>query len=131
MIRIIITSSSKTATSIVNSQVTQSIPVLDLEESSSLRLVKVIGSNLSGGNYAVLCDSIDPSILNNSYIPCLGVFHCPSEKTFETDSFDSVPLSAKRLSSLRLSLFDIEKGAPAEPMKGRTVKIVYVLEVSK
>lgn len=132
MIQIIITSSSSTATEILNSDVTQSIPPLEIGESGSVRLVKVIVSNVTGGNYAVLFNCIVPSVLNNAYIPSLGVFCCPNtEKAYECDSFESVKLSAKRLSSLRLSLFDIDKRVPAEPLKGRSVKILYVLEVCK
>lgn len=127
---IIITSSSKTATSIINSDITQSIPILDVGESGCLRLIKLIVSNASGGNYAVLCDSIVPCILNNTLIPSLGVFYCNPEIT-ETNSFEPVPLTAKRLSSIRLSLFDIDKGTPAEPIKGKSLQVVYIVEVTQ
>lgn len=130
MTQIIITSSSPTATEIRNSEVTQSIPPLEISKSGSVRLIKVIVSNVTGGNYAILFNCIEPSILNSVYIPTLGVFCCPNtEKAFECDSFESVQLSAKRLSSLRLSLFDVDKGVPAEPLKGRSVKVLYVLQV--
>lgn len=132
MTRIIISTSSKTATSVNNSEIRHSIPIVELGESASLRLVKAIIVNAAGGNYAVLCDSVAPSILNNTSIPCLGIFSCPvAEKTFETESFEPVLLTARTLSNLRLSLFDIDKRIPAEPIKGRKIGVVYVIEITK
>ena len=115
------------------SSITIPLPPLALEPISfacrRIRLVKATISNASPQPLAILCDCVDPSLVNGSLIPIIGFAQTIGPTNDFSSGFPSVSTSVRQLSSIKISLWNVEKNCPAIPMKGRRLKALFVIEI--
>ena len=128
---IVISNFSEIYVSKDSSAIVQEFSPISCEKDWYMRLVKVILSGATSQTLAVICENVQSSVINSKPVQSLGVFHCIGKKPLEyTYNFPWVKIVTPVLSSVSLSLWNIEKNLPVIPHRDSHIKVTYVIEIT-